>query len=366
MKKILLILSGLCALTTFQHSNAESITTEQAGAMADLASRCVHHQYPNVVKHYFNGPQDVRSPKAMHPAFYGCLDWHSSVHGHWLMVRLLRTQDMTNRQALIDQLDISFTESNLNAELAYFNRANSGSSYERPYGLAWYLQLTSELRQWSDPKAKQWLKTLMPLEDKIVENISSWLPKLAYPIRGGEHSQTAFAFGLMLDWAEQSDNKALATLVRDRSKTYYLGDTQCPLAYEPSGQDFLSPCLAEADLMRRVLSKTEFSQWLEKFLPTIPANGNGRWIKVARVTDRSDGKLAHLDGLNLSRAWMLEGIGASLSKADPRRKAIFAAANDHKNAALPVVMGDLHYMGSHWLGSFATYLLTERGLTESR
>lgn len=366
MKKTLQILSGLCALITFQSSNAESITAQQVGAMADLASRCVHQQYPNVVKHYFGGPQDVRSPKAMHPAFYGCLDWHSSVHGHWLMVRLLRTQDMENRQDLIDQLDISFTESNLNAELAYFNRANSGSSYERPYGLAWYLQLMTELRQWEDPKAKQWLKILMPLENKIIENISNWLPKLAYPIRGGEHSQTAFAFGLMLDSADESGNEALAALIRDRSKTYYLADRQCPLAYEPSGQDFLSPCLAEADLMRRVLPKEEFGQWLNKFLPAIPANGDGSWIKVARVTDRSDGKLAHLDGLNLSRAWMLEGIAGGLSKADPRRKSILAAVKHHKEAALPVVMGDLHYMGSHWLGSFATYLLTERGLPKSR
>jgi len=358
-KTLLLTFVSLMLATT---ASAEAIKAAEAKAMSDLASRCIHQQYPNSVKHKFTGPQDVRSPKAMHPAFYGCLDWHSSVHGHWLLVRLLKTQNMANADALIEQLDISFTEANLVAELAYFNRANTGTSYERPYGLAWYLQLMTELRQWPHPKAKVWLQTLEPLENKIVSNISQWLPKLAYPIRAGEHSQTAFAFGLMLDWADSRKDQPFTKLVKQRSLDYYGKDKSCPLAYEPSGQDFLSPCLAEADLMRRVLSEKDYAQWLQNFLPGIPKNGKASWLQVARVTDRSDGKLAHLDGLNLSRAWMLEGIASALPTNDRRRKAVSAAATAHRQAALPVVMGDLHYMGSHWLGSFATYLLTERGL----
>ena len=349
--------------TAVNHGLDVPLNTKQSQALAGLASACIHKQYPNVVKHYFLTPEDVRSPKELYPAFYGCLDWHSSVHGHWLLLRLLhKGGELENRAEIISQLQQSFTPANISGELAYFNRANSGTSFERPYGLAWFLQLTTELRQWSDPNAKQWLDTLLPLEKKIVANISSWLPKLAYPIRVGEHSQTAFAFGLMLDWAEEAKANEFKQLLLSRIDHYYRGDKNCPLAYEPSGQDFLSPCLAEADLMRRVMSRQEYSQWLQTFLPMIPSDGSASWVPVATVTDRSDGKLAHLDGLNLSRTWMLEGIHSALAENDPRKSAVMAAAEAHRKASLPVVMGDLHYMGSHWLGSFATYLVTQRGL----
>ncbi len=342
---------------------APLFSDKQAEAMAGLASSCIHKEFPNVVKHYFLGPQDVRSPKKLYPVFYGCLDWHSSVHGHWLLLRLLnKAQGQLDADAIRQQLAQSFSASNISGELAYFNRPGSGTSFERPYGLAWFLQLTTELRQWEDPQAKQWLENLKPLEQKIIANVSSWLPKLAYPIRVGEHSQTAFAFGLMLDWAKEAKAEKFENLLTSRIKDYYLNDVNCPLAYEPSGQDFLSPCLAEADLMRRVLSEDAYSKWLAKFFPSLPKNGDASWLEVARVTDRSDGKLAHLDGLNLSRAWMLEGIASALAPNDSRRAAVLAAAKEHKDASLPVVMGDLHYMGSHWLGSFATYLISQRGL----
>ncbi|MCV6614035.1 MAG: DUF2891 domain-containing protein [Cellvibrionaceae bacterium] len=347
---------------TFGADKPATISPEQSEAMAALASGCIHQQYPNSIKHYLLGEQDVRSPKQLYPAFYGCLDWHSSVHGHWLLLRLLHKTEIQGRDAIIRQLQQSFSADNINGELAYFNRPKSGTSFERPYGLAWLLQLTTELRQWSAPEAVQWLQTLQPLEDKIVANISAWLPKLAYPIRTGEHSQTAFAFGLMWDWADVKGDKVFQTLLRERINQYYRSDRNCPIAYEPSGQDFLSPCLAEADLMRRLLPRPEYAKWLAKFLPTIPGNGREDWLPVARVTDRSDGKLAHLDGLNLSRAWMLEGIASALHVKDKRRAAVLAAAKAHRDASVPVVMGDLHYMGSHWLGSFATYLLTERGI----
>jgi len=364
-KKQSLILA-LTSMTSFAAQADQLFTDKQADAMASLASSCIHKEFPNVVKHYFLGPQDVRSPKELYPAFFGCLDWHSSVHGHWLLVRMLhKAGDQLDAKAIREQLEQSFKPSNLVGELAYFNRPNSGTSFERPYGLAWFLQLTTELRQWNDPQAKEWLQRLLPLEKKIVENISAWLPKLAYPIRVGEHSQTAFAFGLMLDWAREAKDKDFEALLGSRIKDYYLKDVNCPLAYEPSGQDFLSPCLAEADLMRRIMSQKEYAKWLAEFFPSLPKDGSADWMPVARVTDRNDGKLAHLDGLNLSRAWMLEGIASALPKSDARHASVVAAAEAHKAASLPVVMGDLHYMGSHWLGSFATYLISQRGIASN-
>jgi hypothetical protein len=310
-----------------------------------------------------NSHTDVKTPKELYPAFYGCFDWHSSVHGHWLLTRIAsQYPDNAHNQEIINSLNHSFTQANIEGELAYFNRENTGTSFERPYGLAWFLQLTTELREWDNPQAKQWLSTLLPLENKIVANVSDWLPKLSFPIRVGEHSQTAFAFGLMLDWSITANNHVFNDLLKSTITRLYSDDVNCPLAYEPSGQDFLSPCIAEADLMRRVLPKTQYASWLAAFLPTIPINGNGAWLSVATVVDKSDGKLAHLDGLNLSRAWMLEGIASALQAQDPRKNAIINAAKAHKQAGINSVVHDMHYMGSHWLGSFATYLETQRGL----
>jgi hypothetical protein len=233
--------------------------------------------------------------------------------------------------------------------------------FERPYGLAWLLQLGAELREWKDEDAARWAAALAPLEALAADRLREWLPKLAYPIRGGEHFQTAFAFGLALDWARTAGDSGLEALLVSTSRALYLGDRDCPLGYEPSGHDFLSPCLAEADLMRRILPGEEFADWLARFLPGVGADRNGDWLPVGRVTDRVDGKLAHIDGLNLSRAWMLEGIAAALPSADPRRASLQAAAAAHAVAGLAGV-SDAHYAGSHWLGSFATYLLTGRGL----
>ena len=211
------------------------------------------------------------------------------------------------------------------------------------------------------PEAEKWLEVLTPLETAIVERISIWLPKLAYPIRTGEHSQTAFAFGLMLDWAREAKNVEFEQILTGRINKYYSGDTQCPLAYEPSGQDFLSPCLAEADLMRRIMTQSEFATWLTAFFPQLTGNKE-HWLAPATVTDKSDGKLAHLDGLNISRAWMIEGIMRALPKDDKRQDTLKASFEQHRSAGLHAVIGDMHYMGSHWLGSFASYLETQRGI----
>ncbi|MBR9896705.1 MAG: DUF2891 domain-containing protein [Gammaproteobacteria bacterium] len=342
------------SLTGTSNNNYESV-------FANLALHCIHQEFPNVVKHMMNSADDVKAPNKLYPAFYGCLDWHSSVHGHWLLVRILNTaQDAVNKGEIIEKLNISFTTENIQGELASLKRENN-ASFERPYGLAWFLQLTAELRQSSTPEAKIWLDTLLPLEEEIVARVSAWLPKLAYPIRTGEHSQTAFAFGLMLDWAKISGNKEFEALLTSRVKEYYQADKQCPLAYEPSGQDFLSPCLAEADLMRRVMAKHEYSQWLSAFFPSLTAS-TSNWLAPATVTDKTDGKLAHLDGLNISRAWMIEGIISALPDDDARLTVLKKTLKAHREAGLSAVFDDMHYMGSHWLGSFASYLETQRGL----
>jgi hypothetical protein len=338
--------------------------TQIIDRFAELALECVHKEYPNIVKHMMTGDEHVKTPKQLYPAFYGCFDWHSSVHGHWLLSRIAsKYPESKHYKDIILSLNKSFTQSNINAELAYFNRPNTGTSFERPYGLAWFLQLSTELRQWDNENAKKWLAILTPLENKIVANVSDWLPKLSFPIRGGEHSQTAFAFGLMLDWSNTAANQKFGNLLKNTVLRLYENDTNCPLAYEPSGQDFLSPCIAQADLMRRVMPPQKYAKWLGSFLPKIPTNGDGSWLSVATVVDKSDGKLAHLDGLNLSRAWMLEGIASGLPESDLRIKAILNGASSHKQAGIHSVITDMHYMGSHWLGSFATYLETQRGLT---
>jgi hypothetical protein len=255
-------------------------------------------------------------------------------------------------------LKANITAPNVAAEVAYFN-APGRESFERPYGLAWLLQLAAELREMQTADAAALASALKPLEKAVVARLMEWLPKLAYPIREGEHPQTAFAFGLILDYTRGTD-AALEAVVVEKVRGFHLDDRDCPLDYEPSGQDFLSPCIAEADLMRRVLPPAEFATWLTGFLPRLSTADSAAWLPIAVVTDRADGKLAHLDGLNLSRAWMLEGIASGLPADDPRRRPLLAAAQAHAASGLAAVTGE-HYAGGHWLGSFATYLTTRRG-----
>jgi Protein of unknown function (DUF2891) len=332
-----------------------------AERFAKLALQCVHKEYPSKISHVLNSDADVAPPRKLTPAFCGCYDWHSSVHGHWLLVRLLRTfPDASFAKAAREALKKSLTAENLKAEAAYL-RGDGRASFERPYGLAWLLQLCAELREWENPQAREMLANLKPLEDAAVERLRTWLPKLSHPVRIGEHDQTAFALGLILDYARGKNDEGLTKLAADSARKFFLGDTNCPLAYEPSGEDFLSPCLGEADVMRRVLTQTDFAKWLTQFLPQIPRTATADWLPVAISPDPSDPKLAHLDGLNLSRAWMLEGILSSLPANDPRRPALASAAEAHRHAGLAAVTGE-HYEGGHWLGSFAVYLTTERSI----
>ena len=335
-----------------------------AERFANLALACVHKEYPNKISHNLNGDADVAPPRKLTPAFYGCYDWHSSVHGHWLLVRLVRTfPNASFAPSAREALRQSLTADNIVQEAAYL-RGEGRASFERPYGLVWLLQLVAELREWDDPQARDMVANLRPVEQAALERLTDWLPKLSYPVRIGEHSQTAFALGLMLDYARPTSNAKFAGLVESKARQFYLGDKNCPLAYEPSGEDFLSPCLGEADLMRRVLPGDEFARWLRTFMPQIAQARTGlAWLQPVVSPDPSDPKLAHLDGLNLSRAWMLEGIAAGLPKGDKRLPLITAVADAHRRAGLAAVTGE-HYEGGHWLGTFAVYLVSRRGISQ--
>jgi hypothetical protein len=342
-------------------SAAASFDITAAERFANLALACVHKEYPNKISHNLNSDVDVAPPRKLTPAFYGCYDWHSSVHGHWLLARLVRTfPSAAFAPSAREALRQSLTAENIKQEAAYL-RAEGRASFERPYGLAWLLQLVAELREWDDPEARAMAANLLPLEQAALERMNDWLPKISYPVRIGEHSQTAFALGLLLDCARTTGDAKFTDLLESKARQFYLGDKNCPLAYEPSGEDFLSPCLGEADLMRRVMPSPEFARWLQAFMPQISPARKGAWLHPVVSPDPSDPKLAHLDGLNLSRAWMLEGIAAGLPKGDKRLPMIMAAVEEHKDAGLAAVTGN-HYEGGHWLGSFAVYLVTGRGI----
>jgi hypothetical protein len=350
------ILAALAAASALQAQTV--FDAGSASRFVRLALDCVGREYPNKIAHVMNSDADLHPPRDLTPSFCGCFDWHSAVHGHWLLVRAIRTWPKAEFAAPARAaLDRSLTPANLSREAGYM-RGKGRESFERPYGLAWLLKLAAELRSWRDPDAARWSESLRPLEIIAVERLRTWLPKLSHPVRVGEHSQTAFALGLILDYARAAGNRELSLLVEQRIRAYYLADRACPVNYEPSGEDFLSPCLGEADAVRRVLPQPEFARWFDAFLRRIP-------LAPAVVTDSSDGKLAHLDGLNLSRAWMLDGIADSLGATHPRHAAIARLAAQHREAGLQAVTGK-HYEGGHWLGSFAVYLVTQSWQEEKR
>ncbi|NOX58908.1 MAG: DUF2891 domain-containing protein, partial [Planctomycetes bacterium] len=360
MRSFAIVLVFLAVPGLSRAENDRVLDTVAANRFAELALNCLHQEYPNKISHVMNSAEDAKPPHMLTPVFFGCFDWHSSVHGHWLLVRLCR---LYPQAPFVEQaraaLAKSFTVEKLAAELAYL-QADGRSTFERPYGLAWLLQLSAELHEWNDPQAQRWANLFEPLEREAASRFKSWLSKLSHPVRTGEHSQTAFALGLVLDWARSRQNVKMAELVTQRARDYYLKDRSANLAFEPDGQAFLSPILAEADVMRRVLNPAEYAVWLDAFLPELKKERMKRWLQPAIVTDKQDGHLVHLDGLNLSRAWMLEGMAKGLPPEDPRTARLQKAALEHRHAGLAAISGE-HYEGGHWLGSFAVYLATNRG-----
>ncbi len=340
----------------------EAVRAREVAPFAEMALASLHREYPSHVTHLLRSAADIRPPRELTPAFYGCFDWHSAVHGHWCLVRVARCFPDANFAARARAAaGESLTPERIAGEVAYLG-AEERRGFERPYGLAWLLQLCAELREWEgDAAAAAWLAALAPLEALAASRLADWLPKLPWPIRSGEHSQTAFAMGLGWDWARAAREAGFAAMIGRRARDLYGGDAGAPIAYEPSGHDFLSPVLAEADLMRRVLPAAEFATWLERFLPDLESDVAARWLTPVASPDRADGKLAHLDGLDLSRAWMLEGIVAALPPAHRCAAPLREAARRHREQGLAGATGE-HYEGGHWLGSFAVYLLTGRGL----
>ena len=347
----------LPTVASAQMNTSQSLTEKQASHFAALALKCVSREFPNKPEHVINNASEVKSPKALHPAFYGCYDWHSSVHGHWMLIRLLKTFPNLPESARIrDALNANLTAENIQQEVTYMKQPNR-QSFERTYGWAWALKLAEELHQWNDPDGKKWTANLQPLSETLSKSYRTFLPKQTYPIRTGVHPNTAFGLAFALDYAQTVGDRELETLLSERSRTYFANDVDYPGAWEPGGEDFFSAALMEADLMRRVMKPSEFATWFHKFLPEVAQGGPKALMQPAIVTDRSDPKLVHLDGLNLSRAWCMRSIAAALPASDPARKALSASADRHASAALAhVASGD--YAGEHWLASFAVFLLS--------
>jgi hypothetical protein len=343
-----------------------SLNEKQASHFAGLALKCVGREYPNKPEHVVNTSADVKSPKALHPAFYGCYDWHSSVHGHWMLVRLLKTfTTLPQEKEIRNALNSNLTAANIEAEVAYIKQPNR-QSFERTYGWAWLLKLAEELQGWEDADGKVWATNLQPLADLIAKAYVTFLPKQTYPIRTGVHPNTAFGLAFAFDYAKAVDHAQLRDLLIERSRKYFAADENYPGGWEPGGEDFFSAALMEADLMRRVMSPVEFSAWFHRFLPSLSAGKLTSLLEPAIVTDRSDPKLVHLDGLNLSRAWCMQSVAEALPRRDPARAVLIASAQKHANAALAhIASGD--YAGEHWLASFAVFLLstpsTENGVS---
>ena len=358
MKRFLIALSMIGSLAA-----AAPIPQDQAAGFVKMALAGIDREYPNKPGDVLRGPDDVRAPKAVHPVFYGHFDWHSSVHGHWMLVRLLRLQPQAPFAAEVRRvLDQRFTREALETEAAYF-RIKENRSFERMYGWAWALRLGTELRAWDDPDARRWAANFKPLESELVKLTKLYLPKLDWPVRCGFHPESAFPLSQALDWARATGDGELETLVKDKARQFYGADRDYPVRYEPSGNDFFSPCLNVADLMRRVLPPAEFSDWLDRYLPGLTDGNAGNLLDPAKVSDPTDGHLIHLAGLNLTRAWTMRGIASALPAGDPRRKVLETSATAHTTAGLALVSTG-HYEGEHWLASFAVYLLTDVGLPE--
>lgn len=331
--------------------NKIELTLENAEKLSTLPFECIQVEYPNKLDHVISSSEDIQNPKTLHPAFYGCFDWHSSVHGHWSLIRILKQfPDLPEARSIRQKLLQNISKENIQTEVEYFSQKAHKSS-ERTYGWAWLLKLSEELENWDDNDGKQMKDNLQPLTDLIVKYYKEFLPKLTKPIRVGEHQNTAFALVFAYDYAKAVGDEDFIAQITTIAKDFYLNDVDCPINYEPGGFDFLSPCLEEIDIMSRVLNKNEFHDWLQKFMPEIYEDNFN--LEPGKVSDREDGKLVHLDGVNFSRAWVFYELSSKFN----RLKHLENIAHHHFNYSFENILEGDSYMGSHWLGSFALYAL---------
>ncbi len=326
---------------------------EQANQLAELPLHCITIEYPNKLGQVLGDDSDLKPPRELRPAFYGCFDWHSAVHGHWSLVVLMKEfPELERKDEIIQKLENHITPENIAIEVAFFQDENN-TTFQRTYGWGWLLKLVEALHTWDHPSAQQLEQNLQPLTDLLVERFIEFLPDLYYPIRVGEHTNTAFGMSMAHDYAITLGDEKLKLAIETRAKDYYLNDTGCPIDWEPSGFDFLSPCLEEAFLMSKILERDEYEAWLSSFLPQL--QDKDFELAPGIVTDRADGKLVHLDGLNFSRAWCLTGIANKLPGYDHLRN----NAYEHIRYSLPHLVDDT-YEGSHWLGTFALNALIQQ------
>ena len=351
--KRFIILSTFISSTVF----AQELHLDQAKKIFDLPTHCISVEYPNKLGNVLGSDADLKTPKQLRPIFYGCFDWHSSVHGFWSIVKLMKDfPELDQNNQVRNELNQLITAENVAVEMAFFNDKNN-KNFERTYGWAWLLQLQMELNNWQDKDAQVWAKNLKPLSDLIIVRYKEYLPKLVYPIRTGTHDNTAFGLSLAIDYARSVNDKTFEKVIIDNANRLYLKDKSCNIAFEPSGSDFLSACLEEALIMSKIQQNDEYKKWLKGFLPQLQKKNFE--LKPGVVSDRTDGHLVHLDGLNFSRATALYQIEHKL----PELKHLNKIAQNHLNYSLNNITND-DYMGSHWLGTFALYALKTKHETE--
>jgi hypothetical protein len=351
MRKSIIVLLILGSLGV----NAQVLTQEMALKLSRMPLHCIQTEWPNKTSHLSDGPADhILLPSQLHPVFYGCLDWHSSVHGHWLLIKVLKSfPDISNKDSIISCLANSFDADKIKAEAEYFSKYTGSNTYERTYGWAWLLQLDKELLTWNTEQGQQWHKALQPLTDTVVKIWKAFLPKQTYPNRTGVHPNTAFGLAFALDWARATGDTAFENAIVNKARFFYLNNQKVPAYFEPDGSDFFSPSLEVADLMRRVLNQKAFVSWFNKYYDTRSIT---QLTLLPVVSDRTDYQTVHLDGLALSRAWCMKGISNSLPATSPKKKLFAETANRFIQATLPNVISG-NYGGDHWLATFALYAL---------
>ncbi|WP_149525609.1 DUF2891 domain-containing protein [Sphingobacterium hotanense] len=355
----LVLISGIFTSCQSETDKKEKTEIEKTHLTATLAkdifalpTHCLQIEYPNKLGQVIASDADLKTPKALRPVFYGCFDWHSSVHGYWSIVKLMKQFPELDANGEVRQvLNQHITPENVVIEKAFFEDKNN-LGFERTYGWAWLFKLQEELHTWNDPDAKRWEQALQPLVDLLVNRYKEYLPKQVYPIRTGQHDNTAFGLSLSLDYARTVGDRSFEAVIKERSLRYFKQDVNCNLAYEPSGNDFLSPCMEEAFLMSKIMDKQEYNAWLKTFMPVL--FDKDFKLEPAVVKDRTDGKLVHLDGLNYSRAACLFGI----VKQIPELESLKAIAENHIAFSIGNISAKDDYMGSHWLGTFALYALS--------
>jgi hypothetical protein len=343
-------------LASLPERPARALDEKLAARLVQLSLQCVDREYPNKPSNVLAGNDEVVPPRKLHPAFFGCFDWHSAVHGHWTMVRVLKLfPKIESAKAIRRKLDRHLSPQAIRGEVGYLE-AKHHHLFERPYGWGWLLRLAAELRTWEDPDAKRWSAALAPLERLLARRTIDYLGRLSTPVRAGTHHSTAFALAHIHDYAEVSDNAELRQAIARAGRRFYLADRDCPVAYEPSGEDFISPCLAEADLMRRILRAGELRPWLDRFMPELVSPRSRSLLHPPEVRDRKDPKIGHLIGLSMQRTWTMKGLAGALPRGDPRAKVLRRSAALHQHDSLRL-MFDSGYGGAHWLASFAVFML---------